>query len=295
MTPLNSFFKPLETLNCRGRLLDISRPVVMGVLNVTPDSFYEESRVKGKKKLLKQAEKMLRQGATILDIGGMSSRPGAKMVDEKEEMKRVIPAVRAVVEEFPDAFVSVDTVRAKVTQSAIEAGACIVNDISAGSIDGDLINTVAGLNVPYILMHMQGLPENMQDDPQYGNVTEQLLDFFTQKIAVLHTAGIRDVIIDPGFGFGKTVAQNYELLNRLDEFKIFNLPVLAGISRKSMICKLLKRKPKSALNGTTIAHTIALQKGAKILRVHDVKEAMEVVKMVGYMHELTLAAAETAY
>ncbi|HLP19375.1 MAG TPA: dihydropteroate synthase [Chitinophagales bacterium] len=268
------------TINIKGRLLDLSKPIVMGILNVTPDSFYDGGKLTGTDALLQQAEKMLREGATILDIGGMSSRPGAEIIGEDEELERVLPAVKAIVANFPDAIISIDTIRAKVAWQAIQAGAHIVNDISAGRLDDRMIETVATALVPYVIMHMQGLPHTMQQNPEYANVTTEVMDFLAERIAVCQKAGITDIILDPGFGFGKSVEHNYTLLRNLKYFANLNLPVLAGVSRKSMICKPLGVNPDKALNGTTAANTIALLNGASILRVHDVKEAMEAIKIV---------------
>lgn len=267
------------TLNCKGRILDLSSPIVMGILNVTPDSFYDGGRYKDLSATLNHAEKMLTEGATIIDIGGMSSRPGAKEVPVNEELNRSIPVVKAVRKEFPQAYISIDTVWAEVARQAIDAGADMVNDISGGSMDNKLIPTTGQLGVPYILMHIQGKPQTMQNNPQYDNVVTDILDFFIQKTNELRQHGIHDIIIDPGFGFGKTVEHNYTILRKMSDFQILNLPVLVGISRKSMIYKVLDITPAEALNGTTALHVIALQNGTKILRVHDVREAVEVIKL----------------
>lgn len=267
------------TLNCKGRLLDISTPIVMGILNITPDSFYDGGRYNDLNTILKQAEKMLEEGAKIIDVGGMSSRPGALEVSVNEELERVIPVIKAIRGRFSEAFISIDTVWAKVAQEAVKAGADIVNDISAGSMDEALIPTVGTLNVPYILMHMQGKPQTMQDQPHYEDVATDILDFFIQKIAELRQNDIHDIVLDPGFGFGKTIEHNYTLLKKMSIFQITNLPLLAGISRKSMIYKVLNTTPDKALNGTTALNMIALQNGANILRVHDVREAVEVIDL----------------
>ncbi|BDS12580.1 dihydropteroate synthase [Aureispira anguillae] len=266
-------------INCRGKLLDLSKPVVMGILNMTPDSFYEGSRIKTPKKLLQQVEMMLEEGATILDIGGASSRPGAALISVEEERKRVIPAIELIRQYFPNVFISIDTYRATITKEAIQAGVHLVNDISASSIDKDLLEVVAQHKVPYVLMHMQGKPQNMQDQPVYADELTEVLDFFIQKIALLKEKGIQDIILDVGFGFGKTLEHNYRLLNNLNIYQILNLPMLVGISRKSMIWKLLGNSPQEALNGTTALHMIALQQGAHILRVHDVKAAQEAIQL----------------
>jgi len=267
------------TLNCNGRLLDISTPIVMGILNVTPDSFYDGGRYKDLDAILKQAEKMLQEGAKIIDVGGMSSRPRSLKVPINEELKRVVSSIKAIRERFPDTFISIDTVWAKVAQEAVGAGADIVNDISAGNIDEALIPTVGALGVPYILMHIQGTPQTMQNEPHYEDVATDILDFFIKKIAELHQNGIHDIVLDPGFGFGKTIKHNYTILKKMSIFQITDLPLLAGISRKSMIYKVLNTTPDKALNGTTALNMIALQNGANILRVHDVREAVEVIDL----------------
>lgn len=268
-----------QTINCRGRLLDLSRPIVMGILNLTPDSFFDGGRFTDEVAMLQQAEKMLEEGAIILDIGGMSSRPGAQLISEEEELQRVLPAVRALLARFPDALISVDTFRSKVAAESVAAGASIVNDIYAGRFDGKMFGTVAALGVPYIMMHMQGEPADMQLAPSYGDVVQEVLHFFIEKLGELRALGVKDVILDPGFGFGKTVEHNFQLLSKLSVFRMTELPILAGISRKSMICKVLKVNPERALNGTTALHVVALQQGARILRVHDVREAMEVIRL----------------
>jgi dihydropteroate synthase len=272
------FYEP-TTLNCGGKLLDISEPVVMGILNITPDSFFEGSRVSGEAAILKLAERMITEGVSILDIGGMSSRPGAEIISESEELQRVIPAIEAVVKALPTAIISVDTIRANVARAAVEAGARIVNDISAGNLDEKMFVTVAQLGVPYILMHMKATPKTMQEAANYDNVTHEILDFFIEKIGILRGLGVKDIVIDAGFGFGKTIPQNYELLKKLSIFKILECPILAGVSRKTMIWKLLDITPEHALNGTSAANMLALMNGAKILRVHDVKESVEIVKI----------------
>jgi len=268
-----------STLNCKGKLLSLDDPIVMGILNVTPDSFFDGGQYQQVDNILKQTEKMLLEGAEIIDVGGMSSRPGAAIISEEEELKRVVPIIEKISEKFSETIISIDTVRAKVAREAIRAGAAIVNDISAGKIDENLYKTVAELGVPYILMHMQGKPENMQNQPQYTDVVLEVMDFFIAEIAKLRALGIKDIVLDPGFGFGKTVDHNFWLLKKMHVFKTLELPILAGISRKSMICKTLNVHPINALNGTTALHVVALQQGAKILRAHDVKEAVEVIKL----------------
>jgi dihydropteroate synthase len=268
------------TLNCRGRLLTIGEPIVMGIINVTQDSFYESSRVEGEDAALRKAEQMLEEGATILDLGGQSTRPGSERVSVDEEAARVIPAVAAIHRRFPEAIISVDTFYSRVAAEAVGAGASVVNDVSAGSLDVRMIKTVAELKVPYVFMHMKGVPKTMQKEPQYENVTREVLDFFIQKIAELRAAGIEDIIVDPGFGFGKTINHNFELLRNLTAFRMLELPLLLGISRKSTIYKTLGISAGEALNGSTVLHTIGLVNGANILRVHDVKEALEAIKLV---------------
>lgn len=275
MIPAFSF-----SINCRGRLLDLSGAVVMGILNVTPDSFFSGSRVGGANTLLRQAEKMLSDGAAVLDIGGASSRPGAAEVPEMEEIRRVLPAIELILQHFPDTIISVDTWRASVATAVLDAGAGIVNDISAGRWDAEIYSVLAKSGCPYILMHAQGTPATMQANPHYNNVVQEVLDFFVQEVGNLHALGVHDIVLDPGFGFGKTIEHNYALLKNLQVFSnVTGLPILAGISRKSMICKVLGVKPDKALNGTTALHMAALQQGARILRVHDVREAAEVIRL----------------
>ena len=269
------------TLNCKGRLLVVDKPLVMGIINITPDSFYSGSRFETTDAILKQTEQMLKDGADILDIGGQSTRPGSEQLNADEELKRVLPVIDAIYRHFPETFISIDTYHSKVVIETVAAGACIVNDISAGSMDKELISTVAALKVPYVLMHMKGNPQPMQQNPVYENVTKEVLDFFISKTDELHKAGIHDIIIDPGFGFGKTITHNFELLRQLSVFKILRRPILLGISRKSTIYKTLAVSADEALNGTSVLNTIGLMNGASILRVHDVKEAKEAVKLFG--------------
>ncbi|HEY0356138.1 MAG TPA: dihydropteroate synthase [Flavisolibacter sp.] len=268
----------MYSLNCKGRLVSINEPVVMGILNTTPDSFYAGSRVTTDN-LLAKAEAMINDGAGILDIGGQSTRPGSTPVAADEELKRVIPAIEAIHQRFPGQLISIDSYYAKVVREAVGAGASIVNDVSAGTIDAELLPTVAGLKVPYILMHMKGDPQTMQKDPGYADVTLEVFDFLSFKIAELVQLGIHDIIIDPGFGFGKTSSHNFELLKKLSYFKNLGKPVLVGLSRKATIYKTLGITAEQALNGTTVMHTIALLNGASILRVHDVKEAVEATRL----------------
>lgn len=267
------------TINCRGTLLDLSSPNVMGILNVTPDSFFADSRANNVLSLLAQAEKQLLEGAKILDIGGMSTRPGAEMVNEMTELNRIVPAIRAITRAFPEAIVSVDTFRANIARACVDEGARIVNDVSGGSLDHNMFAKIADLNVPYILMHMKGTPQTMQSLTQYDDVALEVLDFFIEKVGLLRGLGVKDIILDVGFGFAKNTEQNFELLRKLSVFKILECPILAGISRKGMIWKTLGVTPDESLNGTTAAHIFALQGGAKILRVHDVKAAIETIRI----------------
>ena len=267
------------TLNCQGRLLVVDKPIVMGIINITPDSFYPGSRFTDLDLIVAQAKKMIEEGATILDIGGQSTRPGSELLSAREESQRVLPAIKAIKENLPDAIISIDTFYADVARSSVENGASIINDVSAGSMDPLMLDTVATLQVPYVLMHMKGTPGNMQNNPTYENVTREVLDFFIQKTKELKGKGIKDIIIDPGFGFGKTIAHNFELLKNLSVFKILDKPILLGISRKSTIYKTLGVTAAEALNGTTVLNTIGLMNGASILRVHDVKEAVETVTL----------------
>ena len=272
------------TINCNGSLIDLSIPKVMGILNITPDSFYDGGKYKNESEILIQTEKMLSDGATFIDIGAYSSRPGAKHISEEEELQRIIPVVKLLIEKFPGILISVDTFRSKVAKETIEIGAALINDISGGKMDENMFKTIAELQVPYILMHMQGTPQNMQKNPSYENVTKDLISFFAAQIFELRQLQVKDVIIDVGFGFGKTLAHNYQLLKDLALFKSLDTPVLAGISRKSMLYKPLNSSAQEALNATTSANTIALLNGANILRVHDVKEAVEATKIVNLLN-----------
>ena len=267
------------TINCKGKLIDISSPFVMGIINVTPDSFYDGGKNNSIESVINQVRKHLKEGATVIDIGGYSSRPGAKEVTEEEELNRTIPAIEAVLIAFPDTIISIDTFRSNVAKRAIEAGAAIINDISAGDLDKNMFSVVAEKQVPYIIMHMQGTPKTMQDKPNYKNIIEEITYYFSEKINALRKKGVIDIIIDPGFGFGKTLEHNYKILGNLNNLQLLNAPVLVGISRKSMIYKLLNISSKESLNGTIAANIIALQNGANILRVHDVKEAAECVRL----------------
>jgi len=261
------------------QLPDFTQPAVMGILNLTPDSFYDGGKYNDENDILRQVEKMLREGATIIDVGGMSSRPGAEFVAVEEEKRRVLPVLEAIAKRFPEAVISVDTIRAAIAREAVELGASIINDISGGRFDKALIPEVGRLGVAYVLMHMQGKPKTMQDAPQYTDVIQAVNRYFEQKIEELHRAGVERIILDPGFGFGKTIGQNYKILKNIAIFNKFGLPLLAGISRKSMIYRYLNIQPQEALNGTTALHMVALLNGVKILRVHDVKEAVEAVRL----------------
>lgn len=267
------------TLNCKGRLLVLNKPIVMGIINVTPDSFYTGSRFTGTDAILDIAEKMINDGATILDIGGQSTRPASEPISTDEELKRVIRPIEAIARRFPEAYISIDTYYSIVANEAVHAGAAIVNDISAGKIDNQMIPVVSSLQVPYILMHMQGTPQTMQKAPHYENVCREILDFFINKVREIREAGITDMIIDPGFGFGKSIDHNFQILKNLSVFRVLDLPLLAGLSRKSTIYKTLNISPEESLNGTTVLNTISLLNGASILRVHDVKEVTEAIKL----------------
>ena len=271
-------------INVNGFLLDLSSPCVMGILNVTPDSFYAGSRMQTEIDITHRIEQIVGEGAGIIDVGAYSSRPNAENVSPAEEMERLRMGLGILRKVQPDAVVSVDTFRADVARMCVEEyGVAIINDIAAGEMDGDMFRTVADLNVPYIMMHMQGTPQNMQQNPHYDNLLKEVFMYFARKVQQLRDLGVKDIILDPGFGFGKTVEHNYELLAHLEEFRIFELPLLAGVSRKSMIYRLLGTTPQEALNGTTVLDTICLLKGAEILRVHDVREAVETVKIVEAM------------
>ncbi len=271
------------TINCKGELMDLSTPRIMGILNVTPNSFYDGGKYKTDIDFLNQAEKMLKEGADFIDLGAYSSKPSAEFVSEAEEIARLVQVVALLVDRFPTIKLSIDTFRAEVAKQAIEAGAALVNDIAAGLLDDRMLEVVGQLQVPYIMMHMRGNPQTMQSLTQYEDVLVDLRYYFSERIAQARAAKINDIILDPGFGFAKNVQQNYELMAKLEHFHCFDLPVLVGISRKSMLYKLLDITPQEALNGTTVLNTIALQKGANILRVHDVKEACEVRKILNQL------------
>jgi len=267
------------TLNCKGRLLVVDKPRVMGIINCTPDSFYEGSRFLQKDDALREAEKMLTEGATLLDIGAQSTRPGSPRIGAEEELKRVIDIIGSIHTHFPEAILSIDTYFSQVAAEAVQAGASIINDISAGSMDEEMLTIAAKLNTPYICMHMKGEPSTMHQDPQYDDVTKEVLEFFIHKLEQCRQAGIEDIIIDPGFGFGKTIQHNFRLLKELVVFSILKKPLLLGLSRKSTIYRTLGGTAEGALNGTTVLNTIGLMNGAQILRVHDVKEAVETIKL----------------
>ncbi|QED37866.1 dihydropteroate synthase [Antarcticibacterium arcticum] len=267
------------TINCKGNLIDLSTPKVMGILNITPDSFFAESRNTTNNHFLSKAENMLNDGATFLDLGGYSTRPGAADISVDDELARVVPAVELLHNNFPEALISVDSFRSRVAEESILAGAAMVNDIAAGNLDENMMKVVAKYQVPYIMMHMRGTPQTMSGLNKYENMLQEIMFYFSEKIKAARSLGINDLIIDPGFGFSKNIAQNFEQLAKMEFFRELGLPVLAGLSRKSTIYKTLGCSPEEALNGTTVLNTIALSKGASILRVHDVKEAMEAVKL----------------
>lgn len=280
----DTLFCVKKSINCGGKIINLSTPVVMGVINITPDSFYDGGRYRNPLDAIKQAERMLHEGATILDMGAASSRPGAALIEPGLEQERLLPALKAVKKQFPEAIISIDTYHSSTARIAIETGAHIINDISAGRVDPDMFATVAQLQVPYIIMHMQGLPSNMQDNPRYTNLLKEVAMFFAEKTTRLKQLGVHDIIIDPGFGFGKSLEHNYKLLANLDFFAITGLPVLTGLSRKSMINKVLGISPAEALNGTSVLNTLALERGADILRVHDVKAAVEAIKIINFFN-----------
>lgn len=268
------------TINCNSRLIDLNLPKVMGILNVTPNSFYDGGKHNEINSIMHQVDKMLLEGADFIDIGAYSSKPSAEFVSEEEEIKRLVPIIKELVDHFPSIVLSVDTFRANVAKVAVEHGAGIINDISAGLLDEKMLETVADLKVPYIMMHMRGNPQTMQSLTNYEDIVKEMIFYFSERIQKARSFGISDIVIDPGFGFAKTLEQNYEVLHKMELFSMLELPLLAGISRKSMIYKVLENSPQEALNGTSVLNTIALQKGAKILRVHDVKEAVECIKLV---------------
>jgi dihydropteroate synthase len=286
----DTFFSKNRSLNCGGKLLDLSIPRVMGILNVTPDSFYDGGNYNSADEILGKVTDMIREGADIIDVGGISSRPGSKPVSEKEEINRIIPAINLIRDHFPDTIISVDTYRANIARTVVKDYSVeIINDISGGELDKAMFETIADLGIPYIFMHMKGSPLIMQTQTRYKDILAEMLDYFAIKIEQLRSLGIYDIVIDPGFGFSKTTEQNFYLLNRLNIFQVFELPVMAGISRKSMIYKTLKTDPSGSLNGTTVLNTIAILKGADIIRVHDVKEAIQVITLLEKMNPLKIS------
>ena len=266
-------------INCKGQLIDLSIPKVMGILNVTPNSFFDGGKYKNEEEIISQVSKMLAEGATFIDIGAYSSKPSAEFVTEQEEIDRIVPAIELILKYFPEALLSIDTFRAEVAKASIESGAAIINDIAAGELDDKMFDVIADYNVPYIMMHMRGNPQTMQSLTEYDDIVKEMLFYFSEKVKLARSLGINDLILDPGFGFAKTTDQNYEVLQKMELFNLLDLPVLAGVSRKSMIYKTLNNTAQEALNGTTVLNTITLTKGAKILRVHDVKEAVECVTL----------------
>lgn len=266
-------------MNCKGQLIDLSIPKVMGILNVTPNSFFDGGKYKNETEIISQVDKMLSEGATFIDIGAYSSKPSAEFVTEQEEIERIVPVIKLILKHFPETLLSIDTFRAAVAKASIESGAAIINDIAAGELDDKMFEVIAKYNVPYIMMHMRGNPQTMQSLTQYDDIVKEMLFYFSEKVKHARSLGINDLILDPGFGFAKTTDQNYEVLQKMELFNLLELPVLAGVSRKSMIYKTLGNTAQEALNGTTVINTIALTKGAKILRVHDVKEAVECVTL----------------
>jgi dihydropteroate synthase len=273
------------TINCKGQLIDLSKPKVMGILNLTPNSFFDGGKYKNETEIIAQVQKMLSEGATFIDIGAYSSKPNAEFVSVEEEMARIVPIVDLLTQQFPGILISIDTFRSQVAEACIQKGAALINDISAGKLDDAMLGVVAKYNVPYIMMHMRGTPQTMSTLTQYEDVVKEVLLYFSERIAVARSLGINDLIVDPGFGFAKTIEQNYELLQKMELFQQLKLPVLVGISRKSMIYKKLNNNASESLNGTTTLNTISLLKGAKILRVHDVKEAVECVTLFNAMNQ----------
>jgi len=274
------------TINCKGNLIDLTTPKVMGILNITPNSFYDGGKYRTEAEILYQAEVMLDEGATFIDVGAYSSKSNAEFVSELEELERIVPVINLLLKQFPEAIVSIDTFRSEVAKAAIENGAALINDISAGNLDERMMETIAHYKVPYVMMHMRGNPETMQSLTHYNNIIKEMILYFSEKVAKARSLGINDLILDPGFGFAKTIEQNYEVLQKLELFQMLELPILAGVSRKSMIYKLLNINAQEALNGTIVLNTVALTKGAAILRVHDVKEAMECVTLFNKMQVL---------
>lgn len=273
------------TINCKGKLIDLSTPKVMGVLNLTPDSFYDGGKYKNKKSILLHVEKMLNEGATFIDVGAYSSRPGAIHISEDEEKKRIVNIVVSIIEKFPESILSIDTFRSNIALECLQAGATIINDITASEYDENILKVASKFKAPYIMMHMRGMPSNMLNKIDYNNLLKEMIFYFSKKIQLAKKYQLNDIIIDPGFGFSKNIDQNYELLKNLNLFKNIGLPILVGLSRKSMIYKLLKTTPSEALNGTSVLNTIALNNGASILRVHDIKEAVECIKIMNEINK----------
>ncbi len=271
------------TINCKGKLVDLDTPKIMGILNLTPDSFYDGGKFKNENDILSQVYMMLKNGATFIDIGAYSSRPGAEHISEEEELKRLLPILKSIIKEFPEALISIDTFRSQVAKFGVESGAALINDISAGKLDDNMLPTIAKLQVPYIMMHMKGTPQTMVNETTYNDLIKDILFYFSERLSETRKLGIVDTIIDPGFGFAKTRKQNFEILKNLELFNILDRPLLAGLSRKSMIYKTLNTTASEALNGTSVLNTIALQKGAAILRVHDAKEALECVNLLNQL------------
>lgn len=287
MTHLPSFLEKKSTINCGGTLINLSQPLIMGIVNITPDSFYKGSRYQNEESIFLRVQQIIDEGGSIIDIGGYSSRPNADNISVEEEIKRLSLALTIIKKHYPNAILSIDTFRSEVVETIYNKfGAFIVNDISAGELDADMFKTVGHLKLPYIAMHMKGTPQTMLHETQYNDLINDVIAYFVDKVKRLIDVGVHDIILDPGYGFSKNIDQNYELLARLDEFNIFELPLLVGISRKSMIYKLLDTTPTEALNGTTVLNTIALQKGADILRVHDVKQAVECIKIVNKIQSI---------
>jgi dihydropteroate synthase len=272
------------TINCKGQLIDLSTPKVMGILNLTPNSFFDGGKYTNEEEIVKQVQKMLSEGATFIDIGAYSSKPNAEYVSTEEEIERIVPIIDVLVQQFPDILISIDTFRSKVAEACIQKGAALINDISAGKLEDTMLDIIAKYNVPYVMMHMRGTPQTMSTLTQYDDVVREVLMYFSERIAAARSLGINDLIIDPGFGFAKTLEQNYEVLQQMELFKQLNVPILAGISRKSMIYKVLNCSTQESLNGTTALNAIALSKGASIVRVHDVKEAMECITLFNAMN-----------
>ena len=281
---MNYILKQIYSFNCNGKLLDFTIPKVMGILNITPDSFYDGGKYSNNEKILNQVERMLSEGADFIDVGAVSTRPGAKIPDVKEELRRLLPALEIIFKKYNNINISIDTFRSEVVDTvAKNFRICIINDVSGGGFDEKLFESVARNELAYVLMHIQNQPENMQNNPKYKNVVDEIIMYFSEKLEKLYSFGIKDIIIDPGFGFGKTLEHNYEILSKLENFRIFKQPILVGVSRKSMIYKLLNINSEKSLNATTIINTIALMKNAKILRVHGVKEAKEAIKIINML------------